>query len=124
MMRLNANTDRTVEQIFDEFSPPDAHTFAKTCIPVKLAVYEGSDLVSRSQAKRLMARTERFKDVVLDFAGVESVGQAFADEVFRVWQTQHPDVQLTHINANQQIDDMIVRAYAELKRQAESSARR
>ena len=121
MMQLDTNTDRTVQGIFDDFSPPDAHTFAKTCIPVKLAVYEGSDLVSRSQAKRLMARTERFKDVVLDFAGVEGVGQAFADEVFRVWQAQHPDVKLTHVNASQQIEGMIVRACAELKRQTESS---
>ncbi len=35
-------------------------------------------------------RFERFQTVVLDFTGVEEIGQDFADEVFRVFQRAHP----------------------------------
>jgi hypothetical protein len=31
---------------------------------------------------------------VLDFDGVETVGQAFVDEIFRVFALAHPQVQL------------------------------
>ena len=50
---------------------------------MRLALYEGEKLISRSQAKRLVQRFERFRTVVLDFSGVAEIGQAFADEVFR-----------------------------------------
>jgi len=33
---------------------------------------------------------EKFEMVVLDFKGVQMVGQGFADEVFRVWQKNWP----------------------------------
>ena len=42
------------------------------------------NLVSRSQAQKLLARVDRFKVIVLDFDGIHAVGQAFADEAFRV----------------------------------------
>src|SRR3989304_1763905 len=49
---------------------PEENTFVKTIVPVRLAQYEGEKLVSRSQAKRLSLRFERFRHVVLDFAQV------------------------------------------------------
>jgi hypothetical protein len=55
----------------------------------------GVQLIARSEAKRVLAGLEKFGEVVLDFAGVEDVGQGFADEVFRVWATQHPDTKLS-----------------------------
>ena len=54
-------------------------------VPVDLARYGDDNLVSRSQARRLLARVDRFRTVVLDFKGVDAIGQAFADEVFRVF---------------------------------------
>lgn len=51
----------------------------------------GTRFVSRSEAKRLLAGLERFREVILDFAGVEGVGQGFADEVFRVWVREHSE---------------------------------
>ncbi len=68
------------------------------------------DLITRSQAKRLMQRVERFRTVVLDFAGVTSIGQAFADEVFRVFANAHPDVELVPVHAVPQVQQMIRRA--------------
>jgi len=56
--------------------------------------------ISRSQAKRLLMGLEKFKQVVLDFKGVSSVGQAFVDEVFRVFQNEHPDIAIQYFNAN------------------------
>lgn len=68
------------------------------------------NLVSRSQAKRLLTRFDRFKEIVLDFSGVEIIGQAFADELFRAFQADHPSTHLTYLNANEQVEKMILRA--------------
>jgi anti-sigma regulatory factor (Ser/Thr protein kinase)/uncharacterized protein (DUF1330 family) len=67
--------------------------FDTTRTVVKLFSY-GVRFVSRSEAKRLLEGVERFRHVILDFAGVEAVGQGFADEVFRVCARAHPGVEL------------------------------
>ena len=58
----------------------------------------------------MLSRAERFDEVVLDFAGVRSIGQAFADEIFRVFATEHPEVRLAYVNAADQVAAMIRRA--------------
>src|SRR5688500_15597664 len=78
----------------------------------KLASFGDESLVSRSSARRVLARAERFDEVLLDFAGIRAVGQAFADEIFRVFANVHPDVNLTHINTSDQVAAMIRRARA------------
>lgn len=45
-----------------------------------------------------MARATQFKTVILDFEGVQMVGQSFVDEVFRVFATAHPEVRLVPIH--------------------------
>jgi hypothetical protein len=72
--------------------------------------YGDDNLVSRSQAKRLLARVDRFRTVVLDFAGVDAIGQAFADEVFRVHANQHPEATLVEVNATPPVMRMVNRA--------------
>lgn len=62
---------------------------------------------SRSQARRLIIRFERFKNVVLDYSGIDQIGQGFADEVYRVFQNAHPDCLLITINANEAVRRMI-----------------
>ena len=109
MMLANDST-RKIKSVFDEFAAPEEYTFAKTIVPVRLAQHEGEKLISRSQAKRLTLRFERFKTVVLDFAGVEEIGQAFADEVFRVFQSSHPDIEMTPINMTEGVRNMVTRA--------------
>jgi anti-sigma regulatory factor (Ser/Thr protein kinase) len=110
MMELDNNTSRTPKQVFDAFSTDDDYAFTKTVVPVRLAQYGDEMLVSRSQAKRLLVRVDRFKTVLFDFAAVEEIGQAFADEVFRVFAKQHPEITLTPINANRNVVQMINRA--------------
>jgi anti-sigma regulatory factor (Ser/Thr protein kinase) len=109
LMRLDNRSGRRLAAVFDEFAGPEEYTFSKTVVPVRLAQYEGEKLVSRSQAKRLCARFERFRHVVLDFDGVAEIGQAFADEVFRVFATAHPGVELTTVNVAPAVARMIGR---------------
>lgn len=87
--------------------------FSKTRISVKLFQF-GKDLLSRSEAKRVVVNLEHFREIELDFRGVTTVGQAFGDEIFRVWHNAHPNVSLMPINANDNIKLMIRRAGGEV----------
>lgn len=109
-MKISSQSQRTTKQVFDRFTTDDDYGFSRTHVPVFLARYGSENLVSRSQAKRLLARFERFKEILLDFDKVDSIGQAFADEIFRVFTSQHPSIHLYHINANKQVKNMITRA--------------
>jgi hypothetical protein len=112
-MKISAFSSRTAPEVFDRYSvKDDDYGFTRTRVPVALARYGEENLISRSQAKRLLARFERFKEVMLDFAGVEMIGQAFADEIFRVFQRAHPEVRLDWINATADVEKMIRRARA------------
>jgi hypothetical protein len=112
IMQLANESSRTQNEIFDCFATPDQYTFDRTVVPVRLAQYEGEKLVSRSQAKRLTMRFERFKTVMLDFTGVETIGQAFADEIFRVFQAAHSEIELLPIRMTTAVENMVKRALA------------
>ena len=109
-MKLNNHTARTARRIFDQYSSGDDYGFTKTVVPVRLAQYGEDKLISRSQAKRVLARIDRFKTAVFDFKEVKAIGQAFADEIFRVFAMQHPEIQLVPMNANSETKRMIARA--------------
>ena len=109
LMRLDNRAPTALRAIFDKFAVPEEFTFAKTVVPVRLAQHEGEGLVSRSQAKRLTMRFEKFKTVILDFSDVEQIGQAFADEVFRVFQNAHPDTKLVPTGMNPYVKAMVSR---------------
>lgn len=107
-MEIRKNSKISIADIFNEYTDPDKQPgFHKTIIPVKLMQYEGESLLSRSQAKRLITRFDRFIEVILDFSGVKIIGQAFADEVFRVFGNEHPQVLLIPANYNDDIRKMI-----------------
>jgi anti-sigma regulatory factor (Ser/Thr protein kinase) len=106
-MELDNNTDRTLKDVFDQYSSGDNYDFSKTVVPLRLARFGEEKLISRSQAKRALARVERFKAVVFDFAGIEMIGQAFADEIFRVWARAHEDVQCMVIDASPAVRKMV-----------------
>lgn len=114
-MKLGNHTARTTKKIFDQYlsGEPDDYGFNKTVVPVELAQYGNDKLISRSQAKRVLARVELFKKVVLDFENVPSIGQAFADEMFRVFPQNHPNVQLIPIRQNSEVKRMILRAVSD-----------
>jgi anti-sigma regulatory factor (Ser/Thr protein kinase) len=105
-MRLFPFSDKTTESIFNEFTDDDQN-FNKTMVPVLLSRYGDENLISRSQAKRLLARFEKFKIVVLDFSQIDTIGRAFADEIFRVYQNAHPDINLAYAGASESITKLI-----------------
>lgn len=97
-------------KIFNEFqTDPEAHAFDKTVIRVKLYV-TGTIHISRSQARRILSGLDKFNTIVLDFDKVPMVGQAFADEIFRVFKQKHPEIQIEPINMNDSVRFMVERA--------------
>lgn len=96
----------TVTDIFKRYED-DENRFSRTHVPVRLARYGEEQLVSRSQARRVLARFNRFSEVILDFEDVATIGQAFADEIFRVYANQHPEVIILPVQTSEAIDAMI-----------------
>ena len=90
--------------------------FSRTRTVVRLFSI-GTEFLSRSQAKRVVHGLEKFREVVLDFEGVDIVGQGFADEVFRVWNRRHPEVLLIPSAMNEPVAFMVERA---IRRRQES----
>ena len=121
-MKIALNSTHTTKEVFDRFSTTrDGMSFDKTVVALDLA--HSGPLVSRSQAKRVLAHLDRFKEVILDFADVPDIGQAFADEIFRVYRANNPSVSITYIHANESITAMIRRAdMAEVRTAVRSSA--
>jgi len=83
--------------------------FDKTMIQIKLYTFGGVH-ISRSQARRVLAGLEKFKVIVFDFNKVPLVGQAFADEIFRVFHNKHPKIRLETQNMNEGVKFMVERA--------------
>lgn len=102
---VQRDTRRRLEDVFREFAPEDYDfRFQKTKVLVKLL---RQDYVSRSEARRLLANLEKFSEIVLDFRDVQSVGQSFADEVFRVFARRYPTIVISTENTNPVLDAMI-----------------
>jgi anti-sigma regulatory factor (Ser/Thr protein kinase) len=113
-LTIYLESERTPREVFDKFTAElDDFGFTRTQLSVQLAKYEGDHLVSRSQAKRLLARLDKFKEVYLDFRDVTEIGQAFADEIFRVFQTEHRTTRLIPVNIRPEVQKMISRAQAQ-----------
>lgn len=110
-MDIARRSARQLSQVMEEYSSElHEYGFTKTHIPLTLARYEGEQLVSRSQAKRLLLRVEQFKEVLLDFRGVSMIGQAFADEIFRVFAREHPGVRIVITHASEEVMKMVNKA--------------
>lgn len=83
--------------------------FVRTRTIVKLFEH-GKEFVSRSEAKRLLAGLERFREVIVDFTGIAGIGQGFADEAFRVWPAAHPETRVLPANMGSAVAFMVRRA--------------
>ncbi|MEK9180212.1 MAG: DUF4325 domain-containing protein [Patescibacteria group bacterium] len=105
---LNLHSKKTLEAVFGKYTD-NAFEFDRTEAKIKLYKLD-SDFISRSQARRVLSGLEKFGVVTLDFSDVETVGQGFADEVFRVWGARYPKVKIIPKNYNENIAFMIHRA--------------
>jgi anti-sigma regulatory factor (Ser/Thr protein kinase) len=102
---LRRDTKRLLDDVFGSFAPAEYDfRFQKTRVFVKLLK---KDYISRSEAKRLLSNLEKFSEIVLDFRGVQSIGQGFADEVFRVFANRHPAIKIRAENAVAPVDAML-----------------
>ena len=107
-LKMSNHSKKNIKEVFDMFAPIDSG-FVKTSIPIKHACCEFGYPVSRSQARRLCTRFEEFEEIILDFADVDNIGQAFAHEIFNVFQKNHPNLKLIVNNAAPYVKNMIER---------------
>jgi len=106
---IDINSNKHLNDIFKEYaSEENDFSFDKTIIKIKLYTV-GGIFVSRSQARRVVSGLDKFKSIILDFEKVPMVGQAFADEVFRVFQKKNPEIKIQPINMNEGVEFMINR---------------
>lgn len=110
--QINIDNKKHLNDTFKKFtntSPNSDYGFDKTQITVKLYT-TGGIYVSRSQARRILSELEKFQIIVFDYEQVPMVGQAFADEIYRVWHRRHPKIKLENINMSEGVEFMINRA--------------
>lgn len=105
-LEIDPHTELDLGALFRQFT--EEHEFVRTRPVVKLFGL-GVQFVSRSEAKRLLVGMDQFTDVEVDFTGVDSVGQGFVDELFRVWPQAHPQTTLTPTNMNEAVEFMVTR---------------
>lgn len=101
---VDYDSPREVKAVIDSYS--NEYEVARTKVTVKLFKPEGR-YVSRSEAKVLLRGLDQFEEILLDFTGVEGIGQAFADEIFRVWASRHPRIKLSPINMGPATEFMV-----------------
>ncbi len=105
---INLNSSQSLKEIFRQFTG-EGFTFNKTEVKVDLFNL-GSNFISRSQARRIISGLNKFEKILLNFKDIETIGQGFADEIFRVWQKRQPGIEIKVFNTNENIDFMINRA--------------
>jgi anti-sigma regulatory factor (Ser/Thr protein kinase) len=98
---IAADSPTQLEEVFAGFTDEE-HAFSRSRVVLRL-FERGEEFVSRSEAKRLAASLDEFREVEVDFAGVTMVGQGFSDELFRVWATAHPGTRLIPINMSETV---------------------
>lgn len=105
---ISERSKMDLNTLFKKYSD-EQFAFNTTEVTVLLDTEEGSYL-SRSQARRVLMGLDRFQHITLNFKYVPSVGQAFADEIFRVWKQHNLDKSITYHHANENVSFMIQRA--------------
>lgn len=106
-MRIRLSSDRSMNDVIDWYMEPagdgqgeeSQQRLARMHVHAALLQRSGDALVSREQARRLLNRVDTCSEALLDFRGVETIGPAFADEVFRVFRSQFPDTTIVTLNA-------------------------
>ena len=103
--KISRHSKTTLDEIFEQYAPEEfEYKFEKTKVYVKLFQPE---YISRSEARRLLSGLSKFKEVTLDFKGVKSIGQGFADEIFRVFKEEYPDIVIKIQNLSPSLKPMI-----------------
>ena len=113
-LRFALPPTRSLQSVFAAWT--EESEFSRTRTIVKLFGL-GRDFVSRSEARRLLQGLESFREIFVDFTGVKSIGQGFADEVFRVFPLHHPTIRMVPVNMVDDVKFFVDRAEHALRRQ-------
>jgi len=106
-MAITLDTARTLDAVLRAHSADSAgYGFERTVVPLHLLASDGT-LASRGDAKRVAARLSSFRRAEIDFAGVDDIGHGFADELFRVWRHQHPELELVPVHMGPHVAAMV-----------------
>ena len=114
-MAIALDTARTLDAVLRAHSLDGAgYSFDKTVVPLQLLTGQGTGLESRAQAKRVANRLHSFRRAEVDFSGIADVGHGFADELFRVYLGEHPQLELVPVGMAPRVAAMVesVRAQA------------
>ncbi|HEV2281399.1 MAG TPA: DUF4325 domain-containing protein [bacterium] len=107
---ISGTSRRRLNDVFNRFQArAEEPAFDRSEVKVDLYA-AGSTYLSRSQARRILGGLEKFRSVTLDFENVPAIGQAFADEIFRVYRAVHPEVAIVPVNMNETVRFMVERA--------------
>jgi anti-sigma regulatory factor (Ser/Thr protein kinase) len=116
-MVIDIGSPRKIADVFNQYAADqNDFGFNKTTVAIRLAQNAGESLVSRSQAKRVLTRLDKFREVVFDFDGVTSISPSFADEIFRVFKNSHPGIVILPARASDEVAKMISKAMAEAEK--------
>jgi len=118
LFKISKGSDRHLNDVFKKFTNinnDSDYGFDRTEIRVKLFT-SGGVHISRSQARRILDGLDKFKVILLDFENVPLVGQAFADEIYRVFQNKHPNIVIQEENMSEGVRFMVERAKNEARK--------
>lgn len=118
IFKINIDSERHLNDVFKKYTNignDSDYGFDKTEIRVKLFI-SGGVHISRSQARRILEGLEKFKVILLDYKDVPLVGQAFVDEIYRVFRNKHPDIVIQEENMSEGVKFMVERAKTEAKK--------
>ncbi len=102
---ISKRSKRKLEKVFQDYASEEFdYRFDRTRVQVRLFQRQ---YISRSEARRLVHGLDKFAEIILDFNGVKTIGQGFADEVFRVFKKEHPDIIIKTENVSPALEPMI-----------------
>ncbi len=109
---INIDSQLHLTDIFRKYTnltKESDYGFDKTEVRINLYTAEGVH-ISRSQARRILSGLEKFSIILFDFENVPLVGQAFADEIYRVFKNKYPHITLQEENMSEGVKFMVERA--------------
>ena len=101
------DTPRTLDAVLRAHHGAAGHGFARTQVPLHLLAGSGGVLASRAEARRVAARLAAFEHAEISFAGVTDIGHGFADELFRVFSSDNPGLELQPTGMNPGVQAMV-----------------
>jgi anti-sigma regulatory factor (Ser/Thr protein kinase) len=116
--RIAIKSERHLNDVFKKYTnltSGSEYGFDKTEVRVKLYTTSGIH-ISRSQARRILSGLEKFQIILFDYEKVPMVGQAFVDEIYRVFQNAYPAIIIQEENMSEGVRFMVERAKNEAKK--------